>query len=33
MSLNNNETPLLKRYWEKVGGTLVEEFVAVIDAE
>ena len=27
MSLN--ETPLLHRYWQMIGGTLVEEFVAV----
>ena len=29
MSLQNNETPLLHRYWRKIGGTLVEEFRAV----
>ncbi len=23
------ETPMIRRYWEKVGGTLVEEFMAV----
>ncbi|MBV7335386.1 hypothetical protein KFU94_45535 [Chloroflexi bacterium TSY] len=29
MSLNNHETPILHRYWRKVGGTLIEEFYAV----
>ena len=23
------ETPMIRRYWEKVGGTLIEEFMAV----
>jgi hypothetical protein len=23
------ETPMTRRYWERVGGTLIEEFVAV----
>lgn len=29
MSLNNNETPMLHRYWKEIGGTLIEEFYAV----
>jgi hypothetical protein len=29
MSLNNKETPLLHRFWQQVGGTLIEEFYAV----
>jgi hypothetical protein len=27
--MSKNETPLTRRYWEQVGGTLVEEFPAV----
>jgi hypothetical protein len=26
--LNNNETPMIRAYWERVGGTLIEEFPA-----
>ncbi len=29
MSLNNNETPMLHRFWQNTGGTLIEEFYAV----
>ena len=29
MSLNNNETPMLHRFWQGIGGTLIEEFYAV----
>ncbi len=29
MSLNNNETPMLHRFWQENGGTLIEEFYAV----
>ena len=31
MSLH--ETPMIEKYWEKVGGTLVEEFYAVYRSE
>ncbi len=27
--MSKHETPLTRRYWEQVGGTLVEEFPAV----
>ena len=27
--MSKHETPLTRRYWEEVGGTLVEEFPAV----
>ena len=27
--MSKDETPLTRRYWEEVGGTLVEEFPAV----
>ena len=27
--MSKNETPLTRRYWQSVGGTLVEEFPAV----
>ena len=28
--MSKHETPLTRRYWEEVGGTLVEEFPAVL---
>lgn len=27
--MSKHETPLTRMYWEKVGGTLIEEFLAV----
>jgi len=33
MALNNNETPLLHRFWKRIGGTLIEEFAAVSKAK
>lgn len=27
--MSKNETPMALRYWEQVGGTLVEEFAAI----
>ena len=27
--MSKHETPLTRRYWESVGGTLIEEFPAV----
>lgn len=27
--MSKNETPLTKRYWKEIGGTLIEEFPAV----
>ncbi len=27
--MSKHETPLIRRYWERVGGTLIEEFPAV----
>jgi hypothetical protein len=27
--MSKNETPMIKKYWEKIGGTLIEEFQAV----
>ena len=27
--MSKHETPLIRRYWEQVGGTLIEEFLAV----
>ena len=27
--MSKHETPLTRRYWDKVGGTLVEEFPVV----
>ena len=27
--MSKNETPLIRRYWERIGGTLTEEFPAV----
>jgi hypothetical protein len=28
--MSKHETPLTRRYWEQVGGTLIEEFPAVL---
>ena len=28
--MSKHETPLTRRYWEEIGGTLVEEFPAVL---
>jgi hypothetical protein len=28
--MSKHETPLTRRYWEEVGGTLIEEFPAVL---
>ena len=27
--MSKNETPLIRQYWEKIGGTLIEEFPVV----
>ena len=27
--MSKHETPLTRRYWDEVGGTLVEEFAAI----
>lgn len=27
--MSKNETPLIRKYWSTVGGTLIEEFLAV----
>ena len=27
--MSKNETPLIRKYWQKVGGTLIEEFPVV----
>jgi len=31
--MSKHETPLTRRYWESVGGTLIEEFPAVLRGE
>ena len=31
--MSKRETPLTRRYWKSVGGTLVEEFPAVISSK
>lgn len=28
--MSKHETPLTRRYWEEIGGTLIEEFPAVL---
>jgi hypothetical protein len=29
LAMSKHETPMTRRYWQQVGGTLIEEFVAV----
>ena len=31
--MSKRETPLTRQYWETVGGTLIEEFVAVLRSD
>ena len=31
--MSKRETPLTRKYWESIGGTLIEEFPAVIKGE
>ncbi len=31
--MSKRETPLTRQYWETVGGTLIEEFVAVLPSD
>ena len=31
--MSKNETPLTRRYWQSVGGALIEEFPAVLRTE
>ena len=31
--MSKHETPMIRRYWETIGGTLVEEFLAVRKSE
>ncbi|MFC1982953.1 hypothetical protein ACFLV5_04150 [Chloroflexota bacterium] len=31
--MSKNETPLIRKYWRQIGGTLIEEFLAVRRSE
>jgi hypothetical protein len=31
--MSKNETPLIRKYWQQIGGTLIEEFLVVKRSE